>query len=316
MKHYLLGLALALAGTAGIANDLTGPRVLLVVAHPDDEYYFAGATYRIAQELNGAVDQVIITNGEGGFRYSTLAERIYGAHLTDEATGRRRLPEIRRQEVLNAGTILGIRKHYFFNQPDQKFTLDAGEALNGIWDCGSVRARLRDILKHKHYDFVFTILPRPSTHGHHQAATLLALEIVKSLPVTERPVVLGAEPGALSEVADYAGLDGFALSEPSSAKPSFAFDRLQKFGYQDALDYEIVVQWVIAEHKSQGMFQNDSGKHDAEYFWRFAMGPDDGELRTRNLARLLRRRPQSEQNSAPVSRACSACAIQEGNFSR
>jgi hypothetical protein len=36
-------------------------RVLLIVAHPDDEYEMAGTVYRIAKELSGTVDQLIIT---------------------------------------------------------------------------------------------------------------------------------------------------------------------------------------------------------------------------------------------------------------
>jgi LmbE family N-acetylglucosaminyl deacetylase len=41
------------------------PKVLLVVAHPDDEYTFAATVYRVAKELGGAVDEVIITDGAG-----------------------------------------------------------------------------------------------------------------------------------------------------------------------------------------------------------------------------------------------------------
>ena len=88
-------------------------RVLIVVAHPDDEYYFAATTYRIAVELHGTVDELVITNGEGGFHYSTLAESYYHKALTTEAVGRKELPAIRREETLNAGRVLGIQEHYF-----------------------------------------------------------------------------------------------------------------------------------------------------------------------------------------------------------
>jgi hypothetical protein len=62
-------------------------RVLLVVAHPDDEYEVAGTVYRISKELFGTVDQVIITDGEAGYRYSSLAVPYYGIDLTNEAVG-------------------------------------------------------------------------------------------------------------------------------------------------------------------------------------------------------------------------------------
>src|ERR1700728_1995430 len=63
----------------------TAKKILLLVAHPDDEYYFAATVYRMAVQLNTQVDEIIITNGEGGFRYSTLAEPYYKKSLTVEA---------------------------------------------------------------------------------------------------------------------------------------------------------------------------------------------------------------------------------------
>ena len=41
-------------------------------------------------QLNGRVDELIITDGEGGFRYSTLAEPYYKKLLTNEAIGSKR----------------------------------------------------------------------------------------------------------------------------------------------------------------------------------------------------------------------------------
>src|ERR1700684_4585037 len=86
-------------------------KTLLVVAHPDDEYFFAATVYRLAVQLGGRVDELIITNGEGVFRYSTLAEPYYKKSLTIEAIGRKDLPAIRRKEAINAGKGLGIEKH-------------------------------------------------------------------------------------------------------------------------------------------------------------------------------------------------------------
>src|SRR6204780_155658 len=68
-----------------------------IVAHPDDEFTFAATAYRIARELGGTVDQVVISNGEAGYRYSLLAEQIYGLGLTDEKIGGANLPEIRKK---------------------------------------------------------------------------------------------------------------------------------------------------------------------------------------------------------------------------
>src|SRR4051794_39086965 len=103
-------------------------KILLAVAHPDDEYSFAATIFRFARELGGTVDQVVITNGESGFRYSQLSEWVYGERLTAEEVGRARLPEIRRRETLAAGRILGIRQHYFLDEQDTGFSLSADDA--------------------------------------------------------------------------------------------------------------------------------------------------------------------------------------------
>jgi hypothetical protein len=42
-------------------------KTLIVVAHPDDEYYFAATVYRMAVQLRGTVDELVTTNGEGDF---------------------------------------------------------------------------------------------------------------------------------------------------------------------------------------------------------------------------------------------------------
>ena len=169
-KWFLLGLA-GLAGSAAEVEPAPSDqiRVLLVVAHPDDEYAFAATTYRLTKELGAVVDQVVITNGEAGFRYSQLAESYYGVALTHEEVGRSRLPEIRKRETLAAGRILGIREHYFLDQKDARYTLDATEAAR-IWDTPAVTEFLTRLMKRGRYQYVFVLLPTVGTHGHHREA--------------------------------------------------------------------------------------------------------------------------------------------------
>src|ERR1051326_1544551 len=42
------------------------PKVLIVIAHPDDESAFSATVYKITHELKGTVDLLMVTNGEGG----------------------------------------------------------------------------------------------------------------------------------------------------------------------------------------------------------------------------------------------------------
>jgi len=264
------------------------PKVLLVVAHPDDEYYVAATVYRIASELGGTVDQVVITNGEAGFHYAQLAERFYGVSLTNERDGRAHLPAIRKEETRRAGRILGIRNHYFLDEQDNRFGLDAEEALSHVWNRARVVDSLTTRLEAESYDFVFVLLPREDTHGHHKAAAVLALEAVSRLSLERRPIVLGAEPAHSGEgPAEFRGLHSFPTTRTVSEAPAFSFDRTESFGQDGALRYDIVVNWVIAEHKSQGLFQNDYGRHDLERFWLFDQHLADARARVQALSNAL-----------------------------
>jgi LmbE family N-acetylglucosaminyl deacetylase len=267
-RWFLVGIALAVSAVAE-------ERVLLVVAHPDDEYTFAARVYRMAKELHGTVDQVVITNGEAGYRYSQLAEQFYHASLTEEAVGRARLPEIRRRETLAAGQILGIRHHYFLRQKDAKYTLDPDEALRS-WDTGLIVRFLAALVRKEQYGFVFTLLPCRETHGHHRAATMLALRAAQQIPAAQRPVVLGGDPAKAGDPLKEIG-----------GWPAFRLDRNASFGLNHSLSYQIVVNWMIAEHKSQGLFQTDCYKHDEERFWILDSGAQIPVDKTRRLFEAL-----------------------------
>lgn len=135
---------------------------------------------------------------------------------------------------------------------------------------------------------VLTLLPTPETHGHHRAATLLALEAAATLPEDHRPLLLAADPCSATAPSElFRGMPGQPLTRTHSERPALVFNRNAHFGYRDALDYQIVVNWFIAEHKSQGLFQTDSGKHQLEQFWLFEASGRDAESRVSELAASL-----------------------------
>ena len=174
----LIGFAAAQPPTAAAPAPV---RALIVVAHPDDESCFAATVYEITHNLGGTVDQLVITNGEGGYRYSLLAESYYGVALTDEAVGRAALPEIRKRELLEAGHILGVANHFFLDERDVRYTQDIDEVLNEHWHPGVVLPEVERRIAEGHYDFVFTLFPSPMTHGGHKAATITALSAVQTV---------------------------------------------------------------------------------------------------------------------------------------
>ncbi len=245
-----------------------GPRVLAVIAHPDDECAFAATLYKITTFLGGACDLVVITDGEGGFKFSTLAEPIYGLELSDEAIGRAELPAIRRREMLDAAKLLQLRDVEFLDQQDHRYTTDIAEVLGSdahVWDLGLVRRALSARLAAERYDFVFALAPTPDTHAHHQAATALAAEAMLALPAHQRPVMLIAQ----TRFEDSASPLIFAPEESGVTVGPFVFDRTQKFGYQQKLDYRVVVNWAIAAHKSQGTMQLAMNQGEREEFFLF-----------------------------------------------
>ncbi len=325
-------IVLGWAASAALATEPGAPpppRILLVTAHPDDDALFCAAVYKTTHSLGGVVDLAVVTNGEGGYRFSTLAEPIYGLELTDEAVGRAYLPGIRKQELMAGGAIVGIRNYFFLDQLDSAFTLDMAKIFAGEWDVEGVRKRLGEILAKGGYDFVFVMLPTLTTHAGHRASAILALQAVESRPAGERPIVLGgtgrapnpppvgnsqaagspraadnSQPTASSQATGtgqaaaasserpaFTGLDEYPVTKIRPGAPVFEFDRTQKFGQDNRLDYTIISNWVIAEHKSQGTMQLGAGRAFVEQYLYFDLNPEAGLAKATALFERLAAAP-------------------------
>lgn len=254
-----------------------GPKVLAILAHPDDETVFAASLYKTSTHLNGSCDILLITNGEGGFKYSTLAESLYGLELTKEEIGRKELPAIRKKEFVKGCRYMKIRQAFFLNQKDHRYSLDPNEVFKAdppVWDLKKVKLLIDNIVSKGDYDYVFTHLPVSSTHAHHKCASILALESLSKLPESKRPTILGAQVSSATRPAQaFLKLDEFPATEVLP-KTEFRFDRRQSFGYKNKLNYKIVVDWVISEHKSQGTMQLYAHQGDEEVFYFYKMNSE------------------------------------------
>ncbi len=257
------------------------PKILLVTAHPDDDALFSATVFKTTHLLDGNVDLALLTNGEGGYKYSTLGNYIYGKQLDKEEVGRKQLPGIRKKELMAGGDIVGLRNYFFFDEQDKAYSLDVKNPLSE-WNTDHIVNRLQKIMRENEYDFVFTMMPHSQTHAHHKASAILALRAVQQLPEQERPVILSTtmlrqEGGSTS----FAGLEGYPITNINREVEPFTFDRTQKFGHNNELDYNIIANWVIAEHKSQGTMQQlmDAGK--IEQYWYYEINPADKVDKTR-----------------------------------
>src|SRR5690554_5063429 len=105
------------------------PKILLVTAHPDDDALFSATVFKTTKLLGGTVDLALMTNGEGGYTYSTLGNYVYGLELDQEEVGRKYLPGIRKKELMAGGDVVGIRNYFFFDQKDFYYTHDVEETL-------------------------------------------------------------------------------------------------------------------------------------------------------------------------------------------
>ncbi|MGA3091246.1 MAG: hypothetical protein ABSD75_21770 [Terriglobales bacterium] len=141
---------------------------------------------------------------------------------------------------------------------------------------------LQQRLSKEKCDFVFVLLPSQQTHGEHKATSILALEAVARLPASQRPIILGAQAGG-GDPEPYTPLPEYPITITDSAKPRFQFDRDTRFGYQKSLSYQIVVDWVIAEHKSQGLFQTRCQQDRFENFWLFTANRASATDKTESL---------------------------------
>lgn len=289
MKRTLIFICLLFSLAA--AED--GPRVLCVFAHPVNEVVAAAVTYKLTRELKGTVDVVAFSNGEGKRRHSILAESIYRTPLSDESKGRQWLSWLRYRESLEGQKILGIQHNWFLDQHEPGFTRDIYEPLNA-WNLDEVRGQLATILHDQPYDFVFTMLPIPSACGHHQAATLLALETIEDMPPAERPIVLGFIMA--NEAEEYQGMDEFPLTHLAQPSPLFQFDRQEAFGWGDELNYEIIVNWFLAAHKSRGAAQRLMNQYRYENIYSFTINDPNKMAKAEQLfASLCKPHPAKEK---------------------
>jgi len=265
-------------------------KLLIVTAHPDDDAAFSGTVYQFTHLLKGKADLCLITNGEGGYKYSTLAEDIYGLELTDEEVGRKNLPEIRKKELIAGCKIVGIKDFYFLEQKDHKYTNNIPEVLDSIWDVPFVTQRLEEILTKNKYDYVLVLPPTKTTHAHHSSAGILALRVIGGMKLEDRPVILAGSDYEKSDsvVKVYSGLEGYPETNINPDAPIFSFDRTTPFGFNNALNFKIISNWVIAEHKSQGTMQLLMNRGDVETYSYFAINDPTKIEKTKNLFERLK----------------------------
>ncbi|MCZ8370989.1 MAG: PIG-L family deacetylase [Porphyrobacter sp.] len=203
--------AVALAALALIpaaAQEQTDARrVLVVVAHPDDELFMAPAIASLARQ-GADVAIFYATAGDAGPGVSGLAP---GKELAD-----RRIAEAWcAAEALGVSTLLGAE------HPD-------GKLGQGVHHAGSPARALTASFKEQFAlsDVILTWGPDGGYgHGDHRMVSALATQVAQALPAASRPKLLyvGIPDGSLPPVpqmADWATTDPALLTETVAYTPA------------------------------------------------------------------------------------------------
>jgi N-acetylglucosamine malate deacetylase 2 len=296
LKRLLLSMA-ATVVFSFFASAQTGPHVLVIQAHPDDETSFPIILYKITHDLKGTVDLAQITDGQGGFNGSELGSVYYGLNLIDSTVGRSELPRIRKKEVMEAGDIMGIRQYFFLDQPDDYYNLNPIPYVTGQrWDIPYVEKKLDQILAKKKYDFIITMFPFAGQHGHHKTAIIMALRALQRGKGPKKPVIIAGSTYKDEKPELFTMLEGFPETAMKKNAPSFYIDVATHFGVGKQVSYKTVAQWVIACYKSQGdMQESDIYKGDKETFRLFDINDDSAIQKTSILFAQLKSSGYSAQ---------------------
>ena len=136
-------------------RDIKGKRVLVITPHPDDAESGAGGTIAKWSSLGADIVLVVCTNGDKG--------------TSDRSISSEQIAEIRKEEQLQSGKLLGLTNIVFLNHPDQG--IENGEPFR--------EELVREIRKHRP-DVVVTIDPERKwiRHQDHFVTGRVALDAV------------------------------------------------------------------------------------------------------------------------------------------
>ncbi len=134
--------------------------ILIVSAHPDDMEIGMGGTVAMLAEAQAVITSVVVTNGG-------RASNPFG--WTEQ-----RMAEVRREEALRSGRILGVKDVLFFDQPD------SADEIN----INTVKRKLKEIFQRLGPVEVYTLHPEQDRHPAHRLTGNLVRESLVEVDLT------------------------------------------------------------------------------------------------------------------------------------
>lgn len=144
--------------------------VLVVYPHPDDEAFSVAGTLRMYHNMGVPVTYACLTLGEMG---RNLGNPPFAT--------RESLPEIRRQELINACEAMGIQDLRMMGLRDKTVEFEDDEKMVKM---------VSDLIEELNPSLVFTFLPGFAVHPDHEATGRAVVEAIRRMPAETRPRLL------------------------------------------------------------------------------------------------------------------------------
>lgn len=158
-------------------------RVLVVLAHPDDETMIAG-TLVYLQSLGKKIKIAYATDGEGGKVFRIGEEGLVSEDFPKEALRALRLSELER-----ALSELGLSDWMRFEAPDDPLRDEEGLPLtdlatflqSNVWNAHAFYLEVLELMREYRPELVITMGNGPEVHAHHKAIGFITLQAAESL---------------------------------------------------------------------------------------------------------------------------------------
>ncbi len=143
--------------------------MLVVFPHPDDESFGSGGTIAHYTKLGIPVTYVCLTLGEMG---RNMGKPPFAT--------RESLPQLRKQELLQACKILGIKDVRMLGYRDKTIEFE---------DEAKLIKEIKEIIVEIKPSLIITHYPGQSVHPDHDATGYVTIKAVRQLPETEQPQI-------------------------------------------------------------------------------------------------------------------------------
>lgn len=215
-------------------------RVLYIAAHPDDENTRALAWFSLGEKAETAY--LSLTRGDGG-------QNLIGDELSED------LGVLRTQELLAARSIDGARQ-YFTRAVDFGYSKSADESLEK-WGKAEILSDVVLVIRQFKPDVIITRFPpdKRAGHGHHTAATLLALEAFEKAADPSYLPEQVKEHGAWKTTSIYWNSSVWwdkELSKTAKNDPEYIVQEIGGYNPLLGMSYNEIGTLARSQHKCQG----------------------------------------------------------------